>query len=68
MDYPNFIAELQRIDYTERIALEGQRDFENAGAEAVHRLRGVGFPAFGSDRERRKTDRLRAGRERLEFR
>ena len=58
---------LQRVHHAEGIALERQRDLNDAGAHAVQRLRGVRLGAFGRHRERGQTDRTRRLGEILKF-
>jgi hypothetical protein len=58
VDDPDFIRNLDNVNNAERIAAERETDFEHAGAEAMHGLCDIRFPAFRRDRKRREKNRL----------
>lgn len=58
MDHPDIGAELNRIDNPVGIALEGQRDLDDAGAKPMQGLRKIGLAALGRNRKRRDANRL----------
>ena len=67
MDHPVIGAELNHIDNPVGIALEGQRDLNDAGAQPMQGLRKIGLAALGRNRKRREANRLCPFRELLEF-
>lgn len=52
VDYPNFSANLQRIDHPKRITLMLQRQFHHARPKAHERLGNVRHATLSEDRQR----------------
>ena len=60
VDYPNVIRQLHRVDDTERITHERQRDFKYAGAEALQRFRDIRLATLRRDGQGCEADELGA--------
>src|SRR5450432_2752710 len=55
MKHPDVIANPDSVNQAERAAPVSERDFEDAGAQALHRLCDISLASLGRDRQRRET-------------